>query len=291
MVLEGAMTALVTPMRDGGVDYDALAALVEWQIEAGIDGLVSVGTTGESATLNVREHIEVIAKTAKAARGRVPVIAGAGANSTREAIELQRASEEAGADALLQVTPYYNKPTQDGLYRHFTTLADEASLPIVLYNVPGRTGCDMQPETVARLCDHPRVVAIKEATASLKRASEIRKLCGDRITLLSGDDFTTFPLYAVGGRGVISVVSNVRPDAMAEMWDAARSGDWERGRQLHDELFPLAELLFAESSPTPAKAALSLMGRMSPEIRPPLYEASPELTAKLEAHLRKKGLL
>lgn len=291
MVIEGAMTALVTPMRDGAVDYDALAELVEWQIGAGIDGLVSVGTTGESATLTVREHVDVIAKTVEAAKGRVPVIAGAGANATREALELQRASVEAGADALLHVTPYYNKPTQEGLYRHFSTLADAASIPIVLYNVPGRTGCDMQAETVRRLCDHPRIVALKDATASLKRASEVLRLCGDRIALVSGDDFTSFPLYAVGGRGVISVVSNVRPHAMAEMWDAVRSGDWDRGRALHDELFPLMELLFAESSPTPSKAALALMGRMADEIRAPLYEASPELVAELRAHLSEKGLL
>jgi 4-hydroxy-tetrahydrodipicolinate synthase len=291
MVLEGAMTALVTPMRDGAVDFDALTQLVDWQIDAGIDALVSVGTTGESSTLTVREHIDVITRTVEAARGRVPVIAGAGANSTQEALHLQKASEEAGADALIHVTPYYNKPTQQGLYRHFSTVADAASLPVVLYNVPGRTGCDMQPDTVARLAEHPRIVALKEASASMKRASEIVALCGDKLTLLSGDDFTAFTLYALGGRGVISVVSNVRPREMAAMWHAAKAGEWERARALHYELYPLTELLFAESSPIPAKAALALMGKMSPELRAPLYEASPELTRKLEAHLRDKGLV
>ena len=292
MVLEGAMTALVTPMKtDGAVDFNALVEFVEWQIDSGIDGLVSVGTTGESSTLTVREHIEVIAKTVEAAKGRVPVVAGAGANSTQEALQLQRASEEAGADALIHVTPYYNKPTQEGLFRHFSTIADAATLPVVLYNVPGRTGCDMQPATVARLAEHPRIVAIKEASACMKRASEIVLACGDKLTLLSGDDFTAYTLYAVGGRGVISVVSNVRPREMAAMWHAAKAGDWDRARELHYELYPLTQLLFAETSPIPAKKALALMGKMTPELRAPLYEASPELSDRLEAHLREKGLV
>jgi 4-hydroxy-tetrahydrodipicolinate synthase len=291
MNFEGAMTALVTPMRDGGVDYDALTALIDEQIEAGIDGLVAVGTTGESATLSVREHVRVIRHFVTAARGRVPIIAGAGANATSEALELSRASEEAGAEALLHVTPYYNKPTQDGLYRHFRALAESTRLPIILYNVPGRTACDLLPPTVERLAEIDTIVAIKEATGSTVRATQILARCGERITVLSGDDFTSFPLYAVGARGVISVVSNVVPERMAAMWDAVASGDWDRARELHYAIQPLCELLFAEANPIPVKAALALMGKIGPEIRAPLYECSEEVRERLRAQLEAEGLL
>lgn len=291
MKIEGAMTALVTPMRGEHVDFDALDALIEEQLAAGIDGLVAVGTTGESATLATGEHIEVIRRVVTTTRGRVPVIAGAGGNATAEALALTRASEEAGADALLQVTPYYNKPTQEGLYRHFAAIAKATRLPIVLYNVPGRTSCDLLPETVARLVDIDNIVAIKEATGSTVRATNIIEQCGDRVTVLSGDDFTSFPLYAVGARGVISVVSNVMPRAMAEMWDAVVDGNWERARALHYRIQPMTRLMFAESNPVPAKAALALLGKIQPDARLPLAPCSAELRERLRARLVAEGML
>lgn len=292
MKFEGAMTALITPMKEGGdVDFDALAELVESQIAAGIHGLVAVGTTGESATLDMDEHVAVIRHVIETADGRVPVIAGAGSNSTDEAIELSRESAELGADGLLHVAPYYNKPTQEGMYRHFAAIAGATDLPVVLYNVPGRTSSDLLPETVARLCEIDSVVAIKEATGNLARATRIIELCGDRMTVLSGDDFTAFPLYAVGARGVISVVSNVLPAVMAEMWNAAAAGDWARGRALHYRIQPLTRLLFVEGNPTGTKAALALLGAIKPEIRLPMWPCSDGLRAEIRAALAAEGLL
>jgi 4-hydroxy-tetrahydrodipicolinate synthase len=289
--IEGCLTALVTPFRDGKVDFEGIAKLVDWQIEQGVDGIVAVGTTGESATLDVEEHVAVIAATVKAAKGRVPVVAGAGGNATTEALALTKASEEAGADALLHVTPYYNRPSQEGLFRHFDTLARSTKLPIILYNVPTRTGCDLLTDTVVRLADHANIVAIKDATGNLVRGSELIAKVGDRLAVLSGDDNTSFPLYACGARGVISVVSNVAPRAMSDMWDAVKAGDWERARKRHYELRVLSQMLFAEPSPAPAKAALSLLGKCSPEVRLPLIAASEKLTEQLRAELRTMGLL
>jgi 4-hydroxy-tetrahydrodipicolinate synthase len=289
--IEGCLTALVTPFRDGLVDFDALAKLVDWQIEQGIDGIVAVGTTGESATLAVEEHVAVIAATVKAARGRVPVIAGAGGNATSEALELTRASEAAGANALLHVTPYYNRPSQEGLFRHFEAIAKATRLPIILYNVPTRTACDLLTETVVRLAELDNVVGIKDATGNLVRGSELVARVGDRITVLSGDDGTALPLYAVGGRGVISVVSNVAPRAMSDMWDAVSTGDWVRARQRHYELRVLNQLLFVEPSPAPAKAALALLGRCSPDVRLPLVAATPGMVEQLRGELRVQGML
>src|ERR1041384_5009956 len=223
--IEGCLTALVTPFRDGKVDFDGLAKLVDWQIEQGVDGIVAVGTTGESATLDVEEHIAVITAAVKAARGRVPVIAGAGGNATSEAPELTHASEAAGANALLHVTPYYNRPSQEGLFRHFEAIARATKLPVVLYNVPSRTACDMLTETVVRLCVFDNIVAIKDATGNLVRGGELIAKVGDRLAVLSGDDGTAFPLYALGARGVISVVSNVAPRAMGDMGGAGRAGE------------------------------------------------------------------
>jgi 4-hydroxy-tetrahydrodipicolinate synthase len=288
---EGVITALVTPMRDGQVDTSALARLVEDQIAAGIDGLVAVGTTGESATLTVAEHVAVIRHVVDVTRKRVPVLAGAGANSTAEAIELSIASQEAGADGLLHVTPYYNKPTQEGLYRHFAAIARETTLPIVLYNVPGRTSCDMLPETVARLAEIDRIVGIKEATGDMRRAADVIAACGDRITVLSGDDFTAYGMMALGGRGVISVVSNVVPGPVAAMWDAAARGDLASARAIHFQLMPLMSLLFVEPNPIPVKAALELLGVIDGEIRLPLCECTPALRARLAADLKGRGLL
>lgn len=288
--IEGCLTALVTPFQGGKVDFDALSRLVDWQIEHGVDGIVSVGTTGESATLDVDEHVAVIAATVKAARGRVPVIAGAGGNATSEALALTRASEQAGADALLHVTPYYNRPSQEGLFRHFEAIARATKLPIILYNVPTRTACDLLTDTVVRLADFDNIIGIKDATGNLVRGSELVAKVGDRIAVLSGDDGTAFPLYAVGARGVISVVSNVAPREMAEMWDAVKAGDWDRARKLHFQLRVLSAMLFAEPSPAPTKAALSLLGRCSPEVRLPLVGASAKLVEELRAELRAAGL-
>ena len=283
--IEGCLTALVTPFSGGKVDFGTLGKLVDWQIENGVDGIVSVGTTGESATLDVDEHVAVIAATVKAARGRVPVIAGAGGNATSEALTLTKASEQAGADALLHVTPYYNRPSQEGLYRHFEAIAKSTKLPIILYNVPTRTACDMLTETVVRLADFDNIIGIKDATGNLVRATELVARCGDRVTVLSGDDGTAFPLYAVGARGVISVVSNVAPRDMSDMWDAAKAGDWERARRLHHKLRVMSQMLFAEPSPAPTKAALALLGRCSPDVRLPLVNASEKLTTELRAAL------
>jgi len=294
--IEGCLTALVTPFRpfrDGkaDVDFEALAKLVDWQIEQGVDGIVSVGTTGESATLDVEDHVAVIAATVKAARGRVPVIAGAGGNSTSEALELTRASEAAGADALLHVTPYYNRPSQEGLFRHFEAVARATKLPIILYNVPSRTACDLLTETVARLAAIDNVVGVKDATGNLARGGELIARVGERMVVLSGDDATAFPLYAIGARGVISVVSNVAPRAMSDMWDAVKAGDWARGRQRHYELRVLNQMLFAEPSPAPTKAALALLGRCSVDVRLPLVPATQGLVDQLRTEMRAQGLL
>jgi 4-hydroxy-tetrahydrodipicolinate synthase len=289
--IEGCLTAIVTPFKAGKVDFEGLAKLVDWQIEQGIDGIVAVGTTGESATLDVDEHVAVIAATVKAAKGRVPVVAGAGGNATTEALELTRASEAAGADALLHVTPYYNRPSQEGLFRHFEAVARSTKLPIILYNVPTRTGCDLLTDTVVRLADFDNIVGVKDATGNLVRGSELIAKAGDRLAILSGDDGTSFPLYACGARGVISVVSNVAPRAMSDMWDAVKAGDWARARQRHFELRVVSQMLFAEPSPAPTKAALSLLGRCSTEVRLPLVAASAGLVEQLRIEMHGSGLL
>jgi 4-hydroxy-tetrahydrodipicolinate synthase len=281
----GIITALVTPFRNDAVDETALRALVEDQIKNGIDGLVPVGTTGESPTLNFEEHLRVIKIVVDAAKKRVPVIAGTGSNSTKEAIELSQEARKIGADGMLQVTPYYNRPTQDGLYRHFKAIIDAVPLPTIVYNVPTRTSCDLLPETVARLAELAPIVGIKEATGSALRASQILARVGDRLVVLSGDDATAFPLFALGARGCISVVSNVAPAEMSAMWDAAAAGDWKKARELHYKLLPLGEGLFVEPNPTPAKAALAMMGRMTDDVRAPLYPLSPNHREKLRAML------
>jgi 4-hydroxy-tetrahydrodipicolinate synthase len=286
----GAMTALVTPMRDGQVDEAALEALVEWQIAEGIDALVPCGTTGESATLTHDEHGKVIRAVVRAAKKRVPVIAGAGSNSTAEAIALSKDAREAGADALLQITPYYNRPTQEGLYLHFRAIAEAVPLPMVLYNVPARTGCDLLPETIARLCELPSVVAVKEAHGSVQRTQQILQRTGERLVILCGEDAINYPLYAVGARGCISVVGNVAPRLIAECWDAHAAGDAARARKLHYESLPLAEALFSEASPIPSKAALAMMGKIAPDIRLPLHAMSDAGKSKLRAVLAQMGL-
>jgi 4-hydroxy-tetrahydrodipicolinate synthase len=287
----GSMTALVTPIRDGEFDERAFRELIEFQIGAGTDGLVPCGTTGESATLSHEEHDRVVEVCIAAAAGRVPVIAGAGSNSTREALRLTRHAKEAGADGALLITPYYNKPTQEGLYRHFAHVAERVDIPIVLYNVPGRTGVNLLPETVARLAEMPNIVAIKEATADLRQASRIVELCGDAITVISGDDFTVLPLLAIGGKGVISVVSNIAPALMARLVDAFAAGDLATARQAHYRLLPLSEAMFIETNPIPVKTALGLMGKIAPEFRLPLCPMGEKNRERLEAVLRASGLI
>jgi 4-hydroxy-tetrahydrodipicolinate synthase len=276
-MFRGAITALVTPLRHDRVDEDALVRLVEQQIAAGIDGLVPCGTTGEASTLSTAEHLRVVELTLQAARGRVPVLAGAASNDTREAIELARACKQLGAAGTLQVTPYYTRPTQAGLVAHFTAIADQSDLPVVVYNVPGRTGVDLLPDTVAELARHPKIVGIKEATGDLNRAARLRELLRDRphFTLLSGDDFTVFPFLALGGHGVISVTSNVAPAWVAGLVDAAFGGRWDEARALHDRHYPLARALFTQPNPIPVKAAMALLGHMTGEMRLPLVAIDP----------------
>jgi 4-hydroxy-tetrahydrodipicolinate synthase len=267
---EGAYTALVTPMRGDGIDVGALERLVEAQIAGGIHGLVPCGTTGESPTLSHAEHLQVVEIVVRAARGRVPVLAGAGSNSTQEACDLARACKDLGADGTLQITPYYNKPTQSGLVAHFTAVAEASGLPMVLYNVPGRTCCDLEPATLARLCQHPLVAGVKEATGDMTRAARIRELCGEGFSLLSGDDFTVLPFLAVGGNGVISVGSNLYPGLFSRLCRAAAEGRWDEARTLHYRQLPLSRALFSVTSPEPVKAAMAMLGKCEPTIRLPL---------------------
>ncbi len=269
-MFKGAYTALVTPFKDNAVDETKLRELIEFQITNKISGLVPCGTTGESATLTYEEHKMVVETTISAAAKRVPVIAGTGSNSTEETIELTKHAEEAGADAALLITPYYNKPTQEGLYLHYKQVAESVNIPILLYNVPGRTSVDMLPETVARLSTIDNIVGIKDATANMETAGWIKNLCGDSFSLLSGDDATTLPFMAVGGDGVISVVSNVAPQEMSSLCSSFLAGDTESARRLHCQLLPLNKALFLETNPIPVKAALHLMGKISEEIRLPL---------------------
>ena len=272
LTLRGAYTALVTPFRDETVDFDRLFEQIEHQIAGGVDGVVPVGTTGESPTLSHEEHREVIERTVEAVGGRVQVIAGTGSNATREALELTRHAAGAGADAALMVNPYYNRPTQEGLYRHFMTVADAVDLPIVLYNIPGRTNITMLPETVARLAEHEHIVAVKEATGSLDIASEIASLCDmNTFAIVSGDDSLTLPLMSVGASGVISVLGNLLPARIKALVDAALSGDFVEARRLHLELFPLCRgMLTLATNPIPIKAAMAMIERDSGDLRLPM---------------------
>jgi len=286
---QGTYTAIVTPFnRDGSVDYGKLRALIEQQAAAGIAGIVPVGTTGESPTLDYDEHKKVIDITIEACRGRMQVIAGTGANSTSEAIELTRHALAAGADASLQVTPYYNKPNQEGLYRHFSALAD-LGLPVVLYNVPGRSSREIGIETIVRLAKHPQVVAVKEAGGSVDRVSAILSQCD--ITVLSGDDSLTLPMMAVGARGVISVASNVAPKAVVDMVNLVLAGRWEEARREHLRLYRLFCDLFIDTNPIPVKAAMAMTGQIEEVYRLPMCEMSADLKAKLRKTLQQAGVL
>lgn len=289
MLFQGVYTALVTPFKNGRIDWKAFETLLENQVAGKVAGVVPVGTTGESPTLSNEEHIQVIARTVEIINGRCQVIAGTGANSTEEAIHLTREAKAAGADASLQVTPYYNKPTQEGIYRHFTTIADQTGLPVVLYNVPGRAGVPIATDTIARLSAHPLMVAVKEAGGSVDRVSEILDLCD--ITVLSGDDSLTLPMISVGAKGIISVASNLIPGELTAMVDAALAGDFKTALEAHRKYYPLFRNLFIESNPIPVKAAMGMTGAITPEYRLPLCEMSAPHAEVLKKTLQDCGIL
>ncbi len=287
----GAIVAIVTPFRNGKVDEQALRKLIEEQIAAGTDGIVPCGTTGESTTLSHEEHDRVIEITIDAVRKRVPVIAGTGSNSTAEALRLTRHAWEAGADGALLVCPYYNRPTQEGLYQHYRTIAEEVPIPIIIYNIPGRTGTNLLPETLVRLAEIKNIVGVKEASGSLKQMSDVIQLCGADFDVISGDDIFTLPLLAIGGKGVISVISNVVPADMAEMVDVFATGDLEQARALHYRMAPLIDVLFIETNPIPVKAALAMMGKIEYELRLPLCRMSEKNKGTLKKVMQDYGLI
>ena len=290
-MFKGAIVAIVTPFKNGRVDEDTFRELIEFQIVNGTDGIVPCGTTGESSTLSHEEHDRVIEIAIDAAGKRVPVIAGTGSNSTEEALRLTRHAYEAGADGALMVCPYYNRPTQEGLYQHFKVIAEKVPIPIIPYNIPGRTGVNMMPETVARLSGISNIVGIKEASGSLKQMQDVISLCGEMFNVLSGDDFFTLPLLLIGGKGVISVISNVVPADMAAMVDAFEAGEINRARKLHDKMVPLIDALFIETNPVPVKAALSMMGKIDYDVRLPLCKMSESNYEKLMNAMKEYGLI
>ncbi len=290
-MFKGSIVAIVTPFKNGKIDEEKLRELVEFQIENGTDGIVPCGTTGESPTLDYQEHDRVVEIVVDQVKKRIPVIAGTGSNSTREAIEITEHAKRVGADGALLITPYYNKPSQEGLYRHYKTVAEAVALPQILYNVPGRTAVNMLPETVARLAEISNIVAIKEATGSLQQASEIIALCGDKIDVLSGDDFVTFPLMACGGVGVISVTANIMPKEVADMIDFFNAGKMEEARQLHLKLLKISTSMFIETNPVPVKTALGLMGKCSDDVRLPLAPMTEANTVKLTGIMKEYGLI
>jgi len=290
-VFQGSMVAVVTPFKDGRVDEAKVRELVEFHIKNGTDVLVPCGTTGESPTLSHDEHRRVIELAIQTANKRIPVVAGTGSNSTAEAIDLTRYAKNAGADGALVVLPYYNKPTQQGLIAHCRAIADAVELPLILYNIPGRTGINMLPETLAVLADHPNIVAMKEATGNLEQMTHDIVLCGAKLSFLSGDDTLTLPLMAVGGKGVISVVANIVPRDVADLTRAFLSGDWKRAREIHLKLFPLCQAMFCETNPIPVKTAMALMGMICGELRLPLCAMSVAKVSKLKAAMRAYGLI
>ncbi len=290
-MFEGAMVALVTPFKKGKVDEKKLSELVEFHIKNGTSGIVPCGTTGESATLSYEEHDRVIEVVIEAANKKIPVIAGTGSNSTVEAVMLTKHAKKAGADATLQVSPYYNKPTQEGLYQHFKTIAEESGLPMIVYNIASRTGVNIEPETMARISKVKNIVGVKESSGSLEQMATIRYLCGDKFDLISGDDALTLPLLAIGGTGVISVVNNIVPKDVAEMVLKFKKGDMEGARKLHYKLLPLIKAVFLETNPIPVKTAMSLMGMIEPDMRLPMCPMGEANLEKLKKALKDYGLL
>jgi 4-hydroxy-tetrahydrodipicolinate synthase len=290
-MFKGAIVAIVTPFKKGKIDEAALRRLVEFQIKNGTDGIVPCGTTGESSTLSHEEHDRVIEIVIDAAKKRVPVIAGTGSNSTAEAIRLTRHAYQAGADGALMVAPYYNRPTQEGLYQHYRAVAEAVPIPIIIYNIPGRTGVNINPDTLARLARIKNIVGVKEASGSIKQMSDVINLCGPKFDVLSGDDLFTLPLMAMGGHGVISVISNVAPADMAALVDAFAAGNLEQAKALHHKMAPLIDALFVETNPTPVKAALAMMKKISYEVRLPLYKLSDGNYEKLRKVAVSYGLI
>ena len=290
-MFKGVFVAIVTPFKNGKIDEEALRGLIDFQIAGGVDGIVPCGTTGESATLNHEEHDQVIRIAVDACKGKASVLAGTGSNSTQEAIQLSRNAKNAGADGLLQITPYYNKPNQEGLYHHFSSIADAVDLPIVLYNVPSRTSVNMVPETVVRLAKTEKIVGIKEASGSLQAISKIIDNCGKDFTVLSGDDPLLWPILAIGGKGVISVTANILPAKVAALCKAAAIGDIAGARSLHYELMDINDSLFIDTNPIPVKAALHLMGKIENELRGPLIKLSKDTLERLKKAMACHGLL
>ena len=273
-MFKGSMIPIVTPFKEGKIDEEGLKGLIEFHIESGSDAIIPCGTTGESATLTHREHEQLIEICLEAVNGRLPVIAGTGSNSTDEAVKLTGYAQKAGADGALLITPYYNRPTQEGLYQHYRTIALETDLPLILYNVPSRTGTNMLPETVARLSELPGIVGIKEASGSLRQICDIIHLCGEQCRVFSGDDFTNYAILTAGGHGIISVTANIVPDKIAAMWDAFEAGDYASSRDIHYQLIDLHNAMFLETNPIPVKAALGLMGKIEPDMRLPMTTMS-----------------
>jgi 4-hydroxy-tetrahydrodipicolinate synthase len=290
-VFEGVFTALVTPFRDDVIDEEALRGLVERQIAAGVDGLAPCGSTGESATLSHAEHRRVVENVVSASRGRLPVLAGTGSNATREAIELTRHAKEAGADGALLISPYYNKPTQEGIVAHYAEIARATAFPLVVYNIPGRTASNMLPSTLARLADLEHVVGVKEASGDLAQIATVVALCPSDFSVISGDDALTLPMLAVGGRGVISTSANVAPAEMVDLVRAFRAGDLERALRTHQRLLPLFDALFCETNPIPVKAALGMQGLVGDEIRLPMTRLTDANRERLQVTLKELGLL
>lgn len=290
-MFKGSMIPIVTPFKEGKIDEEGFRNLIEFHITNGTDAIIPCGTTGESATLTHKEHEKLVDICVEIVNHRLPVIAGTGSNSTAEAIKLTTYAKKAGADGALLITPYYNKPTQAGLYNHYKAIAEETDLPLILYNVPSRTGVNMLPETVARLSEIPTIVGIKEATGSLRQICDIIHLCGEKCSVFSGDDYTNYPILAVGGKGIISVTANIVPGQIAAMWDAFETGNLDKSREVHYQLLSLHNAMFLETNPIPVKTALGLMGKISPEMRLPLSAMSQSNLEKLKKIMVKHKLI
>lgn len=289
-MFSGSMVALVTPFKNGQVDWPSLEALVEFHLQNGTKGIVPCGTTGESATLSHAEHDEVIRTVIKAVNKRVPVIAGTGSNSTDEAVRLTKEAERSGADGALMISPYYNRPTQEGIYQHYRKVASAVGIPLIVYNIPGRTGSKIEPETLARLAEIKNVAGVKEATGSVDQAIDVIRLCGDRLAVYSGEDSLIYSLMSLGGKGVISTVANVAPKQTAQLADACLAGRWDEGRALQFQLIPLIRSLFIETNPIPVKTALAQMGKCTAELRLPMTPMAEGNVAKLKSAMSDFGL-
>ena len=290
-MFSGSIVAMVTPFKDGKVDWEKLEGLVEFHIENGTHGIVACGTTGESATLSHAEHIEVVKGVIKGARKRIPVLAGTGSNSTQEAVYLTQEAEKAGADGALLISPYYNRPTQEGIYQHYKKVAESAGIPLIVYNIPSRTGSKIEPETLARLAEIKNIAGVKEATGSVDQAIDVIRLSQGRMAVYSGEDSLTFSLMALGGKGVVSTVANITPRAMADLTQACLRGEWEKGKEIQFKLMPLIRSLFIETNPIPVKTALSLMGKCTAELRLPLTPMSEGALKVLKRAMAEFGLI